>query len=87
MIMVTAIELCPIKLVERDKFLRLIEHDGNAALAGAVMLAQEANTGFDDVYELLLARSSTEKRARLLLSRGLGRAAQPRTPSRHGIHP
>jgi CRP/FNR family transcriptional regulator len=32
------------------------------------MLAREIGTSFDDVYELLLARSSTEKLARLLLS-------------------
>ena len=32
------------------------------------MLATEVSQSFDDVYELLLARSSTEKLARLLLS-------------------
>jgi CRP/FNR family transcriptional regulator, cyclic AMP receptor protein len=32
------------------------------------MLAREVTTSFDDVYDLLLARSSTEKLARLLLS-------------------
>jgi CRP/FNR family transcriptional regulator len=32
------------------------------------LLAREVTTAFDDVYELLLARSSTEKLARLLLS-------------------
>ena len=39
-----------------------------AALACAAMLAREVTNSFDDVYELLLARSSTEKLARLLLS-------------------
>jgi CRP-like cAMP-binding protein len=85
MVTVTTIELCQIKFVERDSFLRLIEHDGNAALACALMLAQEVNTSFDDVYELLLARSSTEKLARLLLS-WVSEAAQSRTPSIHGIY-
>jgi CRP/FNR family transcriptional regulator, cyclic AMP receptor protein len=65
---VTTIELCQIKFVERDSFLRLIESDSRAALACAVMLAQEVTGSFDDVYDLLLARSSTEKLARLLLS-------------------
>ncbi len=60
-ITVTTIELCQIKFVERDSFLRLIESDSHAALACATMLAREVTTSFDDVYELLLARSSTEK--------------------------
>ena len=68
LITVTTIELCQIKFVERDSFLRLIEHDAAAALACATMLAHEVTTSFDDVHELLLARSSTEKLARLLLS-------------------
>ncbi|HKB97854.1 MAG TPA: Crp/Fnr family transcriptional regulator [Terriglobales bacterium] len=68
LITVTTIDLCQIKFVERDSFLRLIERDSNAALACAAMLAHEITTSFDDVHELLLARSSTEKLARLLLS-------------------
>jgi|SRR5271163_45458 CRP/FNR family transcriptional regulator, cyclic AMP receptor protein len=67
-ITVTTIELCQIKFVERDSFLRLIESNAHAALACATMLAWEVNTSFEDVYDLLLARSSTEKLARLLLS-------------------
>ncbi|MGA3088944.1 MAG: Crp/Fnr family transcriptional regulator [Terriglobales bacterium] len=67
-ITVTTIELSQIKFVERDSILRLIEHDSEAALACATLLAREATTSFDDVHELLLARSSTEKLARLLLS-------------------
>ncbi len=68
LITVTTIELCQIKFVERESFLGLIEHDAAAALACATMLAHEITTSFDDVHELLLARSSTEKLARLLLS-------------------
>ena len=67
-ITVTTLELCQIKFVERDSFLRLIERDSHAALACATMLAREITTSFDDVHDLLLARSSTEKLARLLLS-------------------
>ena len=67
-ITVTTIELCKIKYVERESFLRMIEHDSHAALACATLLAREVTTSFDDVHELLLARSSTEKLARLLLS-------------------
>ena len=67
-ITVTTIELCQIKFVERDSFLRLIEYNSHAALACGAMLARDVITSFDDVHELLLARSSTEKLARLLLS-------------------
>lgn len=67
-ITVTTIELCQIKFIERESFLRMIERDSHAALACAVMLARQANTAFDDVHDLLLARSSAEKLARLLLS-------------------
>jgi CRP/FNR family transcriptional regulator, cyclic AMP receptor protein len=65
---VTTIELCQIKFVERDAFLELIEKSGHAAMACAKMIAEEVQSSFDDVHELLLARSSTEKLARLLLS-------------------
>jgi CRP/FNR family transcriptional regulator, cyclic AMP receptor protein len=68
LVTVTTIELCQIKFIERESFLRLIERNRHAALACATLLAQEIATSFDDVYELLLARSSTEKLARLLLS-------------------
>ncbi len=67
-ITVTTIEICQIKFIERDSFLRLIERDSHAALACGAMLAREVITSFDDVHELLFARSSTEKLARLLLS-------------------
>lgn len=67
-ITVTTIELCQVKFLERDSFLRLIENDSHAALACAKLVAREIATSFDDVHELLLARSSTEKLARLLLS-------------------
>ena len=68
LITVTTIGLCQIKFVERDSLLRLIEHDSGAALACASALAREVTTSFADVHDLLLARSSTEKLARLLLS-------------------
>lgn len=67
-ITVTTIELCQVKFIERDSFLRLIEKNSQAAIACAMMLARDIATSFDDVHDLLLARSSTEKLARLLLS-------------------
>ena len=68
LIRVTTIDLCQIKFVEREGLLRLIERDSRMALACASVLAREVTTSFDDVHDLLLARSSTEKLARLLLS-------------------
>jgi CRP/FNR family cyclic AMP-dependent transcriptional regulator len=79
----TTIELCQIKYVERENFFRLIESDGRILLMCASMLASEVSTTFGDVYELLLARSSTEKLARLLLSwvAGEPRNRELRVPS------
>jgi len=64
----TTMDLCQIKFVERNNFMRLMEGDPQIALTCARQLAQEAAGTFDDVYDLLLARSSTEKLVRLLLS-------------------
>jgi len=54
LITVTTIELCQIKFIERDSFLRLIERSSHAALACATMIAREIATSFDDAYDLLL---------------------------------
>ena len=48
--------------------MHLLESDNRAALACATLLAREVTGTFGDVHDLLLARSSTEKLARLLLS-------------------
>jgi len=65
---VTTIDFCQIKFVERENFMRLLESDDRIAFTCAALLAQEVVETFDDVHDLLLARSSTEKLARLLLS-------------------
>ena len=64
----TTVEVCQVKFVEEQDLLKLLNDDSGVALACAKLLAVEAGTAFDDVHELLLARSSTEKLARLLLS-------------------
>jgi CRP/FNR family cyclic AMP-dependent transcriptional regulator len=64
----TTIELCQIKFIDRDSFLQLIDRNSDAALACARLLGHEIGSAFRDVHDLLLARSSTEKLARLLLS-------------------
>jgi CRP/FNR family transcriptional regulator len=73
---VTTVDVCQINFIERESFLELLESDSRMKIACAAILAHEISTTFDDVHELLLARSSTEKLARLLLS---WVAAQPTT--------
>ena len=65
---VTTLGFCQIKFIEQDDFLRLIATDNQTAMACAALLAREVTSTFGDVHDLLLARSSTEKLARLLLS-------------------
>ena len=65
---VTTIDFCQIKFVEHENFMHLLECNNRAALACATLLAREVTGAFGDVHDLLLARSSTEKLARLLLS-------------------
>jgi CRP/FNR family transcriptional regulator len=68
----TTMDFCQIKFVERGNFMRLMESDQKIALTCAKLLAREVSGTFDDVYDLLLARSSTEKLVRLLLSLVVG---------------
>ncbi|MFZ3266623.1 MAG: Crp/Fnr family transcriptional regulator [Terriglobales bacterium] len=80
---VTTIDFCQIKFVEHQSLMHLIERDNRAALACATLLAREVTGTFGDVHDLLLARSSTEKLARLLLSwvAGEPRNQELRVPS------
>jgi CRP/FNR family cyclic AMP-dependent transcriptional regulator len=65
---ITTIDTCQVKFIGHDSFIRLLESDNRIAVACARMLAREITGSFADVHDLLLARSSTEKLARLLLS-------------------
>ena len=67
-ITVRTIGFCQIKFVEQAEFMRLLKTDNRIAVACAAMLARDVTETFGDVHDLLLARSSTEKLARLLLS-------------------
>ncbi|HUM06918.1 MAG TPA: Crp/Fnr family transcriptional regulator [Terriglobales bacterium] len=64
----TTIESCQIKYVDGESFLRLVRNNGSVAMSVARLLSREIGISFRDVHDLLLARSSTEKLARLLLS-------------------
>ena len=85
-ITVTTIELCQIKFVERDSFLRLIEHNSHAALACATMLAREVTTSFDDVYDLLLGPQFDAKACSSAALLGLRNTTQPGATRFHGIY-
>lgn len=64
----TTMESCQIKFIERQTFLGVLHSSSEMALKAAGLLSREIGETFDDVHQLLLARSSTEKLARLLLS-------------------
>lgn len=64
----TTLEPCQVKFIDQEDFQAFIHTNHAAALACAVALSREVKTAFEDVHDLLLARSSTEKLARLLLS-------------------
>lgn len=64
----TTMESCQIKFIEREAFLNLMRSSSEVAMVAAQLLSREIADTFNDVYQLLLARSSTEKLARLLLS-------------------
>jgi len=65
---VTTIEHCQVKFIDSRPFLDLVERDSAVALACAAALSRDVLAAFAGVHGLLLARSSTEKLARLLLS-------------------
>lgn len=64
---VTTVEPCQIKFIDQASIRTLIDEEG-WVLNCAQELGREVQSTFVDVYELLMARSSTEKLARLLLS-------------------
>ena len=59
---------CLVKLVERDGLLRLMERDGELGLRSAQAVSREYQSAYRDIHELVLARSSSGKLAKLLLS-------------------
>jgi CRP/FNR family cyclic AMP-dependent transcriptional regulator len=65
---VTTIGFCQIKYIEQADFMELLESDNEVAAVCARLLGREVSSTFGDVHDLLMARSSTEKLARLLLS-------------------
>lgn len=64
---------CHVNFVERDAMLRLMEKSGEMGVHVAQALSVEFQSVYRDIHELVLARSSAGKLARLLLSWTPGR--------------
>jgi CRP/FNR family transcriptional regulator len=59
---------CHVNYVEREPLLRLMERNGEMGVHAAQALSVEFQSMYRDIHELVLARSSAGKLARLLLS-------------------
>ncbi|MBS1851985.1 MAG: Crp/Fnr family transcriptional regulator [Acidobacteria bacterium] len=59
---------CQLNFVERSALLKLIEKSGELGLKSARAVSREFQSVYRDMHELVLARSSAGKLARLLLS-------------------
>ncbi|MBZ5704431.1 MAG: Crp/Fnr family transcriptional regulator [Acidobacteriia bacterium] len=59
---------CQVTFVERETFIKLVEKNGELGLRAAQALSHEFQSAYRDIQELVLARSSAGKLARLLLS-------------------
>ena len=64
---------CQVAFVEREPLLRLMERNGEMGMRVAHALSVEFQSMYRDIHELVLARSSAGKLARLLLSWSGGR--------------
>lgn len=66
---------CLVNFIEREGFLRLMEQSGELGLRSAQAVSREFQYAYREIHELVLARSSSGKLARLLLSwAGVGQA-------------
>jgi CRP/FNR family cyclic AMP-dependent transcriptional regulator len=59
---------CLVNFVERDGLLRLMERSGEPGLRSAQAVSREFQYAYREIHELVLAKSSSGKLARLLLS-------------------
>jgi CRP/FNR family transcriptional regulator len=59
---------CQVNFMERESLIELIGKNGEAGLRSAEALSREFQSAYRDIHDLVLARSSANKLARLLLS-------------------
>jgi CRP/FNR family transcriptional regulator len=64
---------CQVNFIERDVLIRLAEKHGELGLRAAHALSREFQAAYRDIHDLVLARSSAGKLAKLLLSWTSGR--------------
>jgi len=59
---------CQVNFVEREALMRLMEKNGELGMHASQALSREFQSAYRDIHDLVLARSSAGKLARLLLS-------------------
>jgi CRP/FNR family transcriptional regulator, cyclic AMP receptor protein len=59
---------CQVNFIEREALMRLMERNGELGLHASRSLSREFQAAYRDIHDLVLARSSIGKLARLLLS-------------------
>ena len=59
---------CQVKFIDREALMKPLEKHGELGLHSAQALSREFQSAYRDIHELVLARSSAGKLARLLLS-------------------
>lgn len=59
---------CEVNFLEREALIRLIENNGEIGLHASLALSREFQSAYRDIHDLVLARSSAGKLAKLLLS-------------------
>ena len=69
---------CQLSFIERDALINLVRKHGELGLHAAQTLSQEFQSAYRDIHDLVLARSSAGKLAKLLLSWTVGRENEAR---------
>ena len=64
---------CQVNFIDRESLMKLLDKYGELGLHSAQALSREFQSAYRDIHELVLARSSAGKLARLLLSWSAGR--------------
>jgi len=71
---------CQVNFLDRDKLIKLVQKNGELGLRSAQALSQEYQSAYRDIHDLILARSSAGKLARLLLSWTINHDSQEGVP-------
>ena len=67
---------CQLNFIGRSDFMTLLQHESEAGVHAALWLSREFQGAYRDIHDLVLARSSSGKLARLLLSSCAPRGVQ-----------